>query len=103
MNIFQKILLSASIIVWIICNSTWIYFDESVYYIGIAQMIFVASFVIHSQVNSRIDKFITRFFLFLAFNNIVDELFFDPTAFSINEYLTVLLFIIYNLFRQWKR
>lgn len=84
------------VVVWIVCHNLWVLCGTSTYYFGTAFIIAVCGWILHDIHKSVI----TRIFVFLSFNNIADELFFDPSAFSLNEYLTFLLFIIYSLWRN---
>lgn len=86
------------IIFWIFCHTTWVIFGYGMYYIGTATIIFISSHLIHSvQKRNTYSRIITRLFLFLSFNNLLDEIFFDPKVFDINEYIIFIFYLIYTL------
>jgi len=64
------------------------YLPENSFYIGMAIFIFLLSLIIFMQ-NRKL--FISFFLLCIAFNNLIDELFFDPKKFGINEILFALI------------
>jgi hypothetical protein len=96
-------LLIGSLITWIACSNLWPYTDLPIYYFGIAQIIFVSSLIIYNQPHQLSkQKFISRIFLFIAANNLIDELIFDPQAFEWNEYLSFLAFLVYSSWKTYK-
>lgn len=104
MKKWQALTLTVSLIVWLACNNLWIYTDYPIYYFGIAQIIFVASLLIYTQPNkTKYQNFISSIFLFISANNLLDELFFDPQAFELNEYISFVAFTIYSLWKHYKR
>jgi len=66
----------------------WSYLPKGSFHIGMAFFIFTITTVIFSQ-NNKI--FISFFLLCIAFNNLLDELFFDPKSNGINEIVIVLI------------
>ena len=104
MKRWSTLLLTASIVVWITCNNLWVYTSTPIYYFGIAQLIFISSLIIHVQPSkSKYQLFISRAFLFLAANNLLDEMFFNPQAFELNEYLTCASYVIYSLWTTYRK
>lgn len=95
----HSIILLISIVVWVVSYNIWQFTLPNVYYVGTAQLIAVASWIIHTKTEG-IHHLISRVFLFLAFNNLLDELFFDPTKFEWNEFLMLLVFIVISLWRR---
>lgn len=95
-----NILFIISILFWVVSYNIWQYTAPNIYYIGNAQMIMVCSWMIHQKTNS-VHHVISRLFLFLAFNNLIDEIFFDPTAVEWNEFVIFALYLIYSLFK-WR-
>ena len=93
-------ILGISLLIWIVTYNVWQYTDACIYYIGTAQIIMAASWIIHTRTEG-VNHFISRVFLFLSFNNLADELFFDPTAIELNEFLMFALFLIYSAWK-WK-
>ena len=93
-------ILSISLCIWLITYNIWQFTVPNVYYVGTAQMILVASWLIHKTTNG-IHHVVSRMFLFLAFNNLVDELFFDPTSVEWNEFTMVFFYLLYSL-RSWR-
>jgi len=90
------IFLIVGLLVWIFCHTAWMFTSYNTYYIGTAFIIFVSSYVINNITeNKSYHKLITRLFLFFAFNNLLDEIFFDPKVFDWNEYLICLSYLIY--------
>lgn len=84
---------------WILCNTAWIWFGEPLYYYGVAFMIASTSVVIY-RLNRNL---LSTFFVFFAFNNLVDELFFDPTKIEINEYLFCLFYLVLITWRFYRK
>ena len=99
----QKAILWIAIIVSLITYMGWkpihnIY-GVQVFYVGMA--LFINLLAIYIWRNSR-RKLIPAFILLtLSINNLLDELFYDPTKFQANEILFLLLIIIYS-FKLYK-
>ena len=71
----------------------WGYLPKGSFYIGNAIFIFILSLIIFIQ-NRKL--FITFFLLCIAGNNLLDELFFEPTIFGLNElFITLIVPILY--------
>lgn len=66
----------------------WIYLPKGSFHKGVAIYIFIMASVIFTQ-NTKL--FISFFLLCIAFNNLLDELFFDPKSNGINEIIIVLI------------
>jgi len=95
-----NILLLTSLVLWVVSYNIWQFTDDSVYFIGTAQLVMVCSFIIHKR-TAGINHIISRVFLFLSFNNLIDEIFFDPTRLELNEFTMFALFLIYSAWK-WK-
>lgn len=78
----------AATIISIAAYQLWGYLPSGSYYIGMAISILLLSLVIFHQ-NKKL--FISFFLLCIAFNNLLDELFFDPKSNGINEIVIVLI------------
>jgi hypothetical protein len=98
----QHYILLVSLIIWVVSYNLWIFFDSSVYYIGTAVFILGLSLLIDMSVKEKWKQITSKFFLILAVNNVLDEVFFNPTTFDFNEYITIFLFLIYTAWRIWK-
>lgn len=83
----NKILWVATIIS-IATYQFWEYFPIGSFYIGMSLFILLLSLVIFYQ---KPNLFISFFLLCIAFNNLLDELFFDPKSNGINEIIIVLI------------
>ena len=66
----------------------WDYLPKGSFYIGNALFIFLLSLIIFIQ---NRNLFITFFLLCIAGNNLLDELFFEPTKIGINEIIFALI------------
>lgn len=89
------------VVTWVITYNIWVLVGESTYYIGTAFMIAVCSYLINNVTKVGWQKIVSRFFLFISVNNLIDELLFDPTAFELNEYLTCIIYFIYTLWKHY--
>jgi len=83
----NKILWVATIIS-IATYQFWGYLPIGSFYIGMSLFVLLLSLVIFYQ-NPKL--FISFFLLCIAFNNLLDELFFDPKSNGINEIIIVLI------------
>lgn len=95
MSFRQSILLTLGLFVWVFTYNTWQFLGNSTYYIGTAFIVFVASLIINHNTKDNFQKLISKTFVFLSANNLIDEIFFDPTEINIHEYLS---FIIYTMY-----
>lgn len=95
----ELILFSCGLLGWVFGQLCWVYLGGQAYYISIAILIFILIYIIHLNTDSW-RKHITRLAMFISFNNLVDEVLFDPTKFDWNEILIVLLYTLFNLI-QW--
>jgi len=86
MNV-NKILWVATIIS-IATYQLWTYLPKGSFHVGMAIFIFLLTLVIFIQ---NVKLFISFFLLCIAFNNLLDELFFDPKSNGINEIILVLI------------
>lgn len=85
----MKFLLYLALSIGIFTYMFWHNLPKGSFYIGNAIFIFLLSaYIFYSERNSFI-----KFIIFgLAFSNLIDELYFDPTIIGINE--LVLLFVL---------
>jgi glutamate synthase domain-containing protein 2 len=90
--------LLVGLLIWVVCHNAWLIYGAKTYYFGTAAIIAISACILHDIQHT----FLTRVFLFLSINNLADELFFDPAAFSVNEYITFLLFFVYSIYRNRK-
>jgi len=89
----MKYILSIALVISIITYSFWNYLPKGSFYIGNSIFIFLLCLVIYLQ-NKQ--YFISFLLLCLSINNLLDELFFDPTKKGLNELIFALLIpIIY--------
>lgn len=91
--------LLCGVVIWLLCHNIWIVYGASTYYFGTAFIIAVSSYILY-DIRAH---FLTRFFLFLSINNLLDELFFDPTQFSWVEYCAFFAFFAYNTYTNRKQ
>lgn len=95
---FEKFALIGSISCLVLAYHTH-YFITGLFYIFMAIGITLAFLVIKSLCEQRKDlKNIANVCFWLSINNLLDEIFFNPTAIGINEYL----FAVIIIFWQWK-
>ena len=92
-----------STLMWVLCFSLWHFLGSDLYYIGQAQVILVLLIYVHKQANTRPQRFVSRLFVFIGFNNFLDEIFFDPSKFELNEYVIFGVFLIYSIWTYKKR
>ena len=92
----NKILWVATIIS-IATYQFWKHLPEGSFYIGMALFILLLSLVIFYQ-NRKL--FISFFLLCIAFNNLLDELFFDPKSNGLNEMIIILILPIIWLIKM---
>jgi hypothetical protein len=83
------------IIGWITGQLMWVFVGTKLYYVAVALFITILVYIIHSNTPKDWKRAISRIGLFICFNNLADELFFDPTSFSYNEIFTALIYTIY--------
>jgi hypothetical membrane protein len=96
---FEKITLICAIGVMIIGYNFHYFFWKGFYYQCMASGIFLCFALIKSLCESRKDlKKIANVCFWLSVSNLLDEIFFDPTAIGINEYVFAVIIIIW----QWK-
>lgn len=96
---YKNSLLWLSIIISLLTYLGWepikYYYGFQVFYIGMALFIFMLSLYIWKLSSKRS---IPEFVLFaLSLNNLMDELFYDPTKFEMNEVVFVFILIIYSV------
>jgi hypothetical protein len=95
---FEKITLIASITVMVIGYNFHQYCWKGFFYHCMALGIFLAFGFIKSITESRKDlKGIANVCFWLSVSNLLDEIFFNPSAIGINEYLFAIAIIIW----QW--
>jgi hypothetical protein len=66
----------------------WLYLPKGSYYLGMAIFIMLISIIIFVQNHKLFSSF---FLLCIAFNNLLDELFFNPEYNGVNEIVIVLI------------
>ena len=88
-------------LIWVACWVLWILFQADLWFIGNAQFIFVLVCYIHKTVETERQRFISRTFVFIALNALIDELFGDPTKIGITEYLIATAYAVYQ-FAKWR-
>ncbi len=105
MKIESKIIFIATFIISILVYQLWKPLlnccDIKIFYPGIALMILGYSIIIYSECKGKF-KMICEAFMWLAVNNFLDELIFDPTHLQKHEYVAFLI-IIFNLLYKWIR
>lgn len=93
----DKIILSISFLLAVASSTFWMPIKEqfgfSIYYIGTALAVFGYSIVLWRKYKNVW----TELILAGTTNVLVDELFFDPTKFEINEYILFTLCILWTL------
>lgn len=96
-TIVDKIILAISFLLAIASSTLWMPIKEqfglSIYYIGTALAVFGYSVVLWRKYKNTW----TELILAGTTNVLVDELFFDPTKFEINEYILFTLCILWTL------
>ncbi len=113
-----KIILIATFIISVVTYSGWSYIKEytglkifypctALMFVGYTYVIFL--FAKKAYFNDRKNRFIvffTRIIYLTTVNNLVDEIFFNPRAININEYLGFALIVVvayYNYYRKWEK
>ena len=95
----QKALLWIAIVVSLVTYMGWKPIHEKfgfqIFYIGMALMINLLA--IHIWINARKKVLPAFVLLVLSINNLLDELFYDPTRFQANEIMFLIIIIIYSL------
>lgn len=81
---------------WIIGQLLWVFVGTKMYYVAVATFITILVYIIHSNTQKNWKRAVSRVALFICFNNLADELFFDPTTLSYNEIITAVIYITYT-------
>jgi len=89
-----------SILFWVASYNIWQITDGCVYYISTAQVILVASYIIHTR-TFGIHHVISRAFVFIAISNLADEILFERNIAGWNEFIVLFIFLIYSIYK-WK-
>ena len=84
---------------WLVGQLLWVFVGTQAYYISVALFVTIMVGIIHRNTEENWKKHVSRIAMFICFNNLADEIIFDPTKFSYNEILTALIFAIYT----WKK
>ena len=116
MNNRAELVLKITFVMSVINYSLWSYIEEwigikvfyygnAASYVGYLYVIYEYTRILYKQ-NNKFSELITwsEIALASAVSNLADELFFDPTELSINEYVGFLLIIImavYNDHKLW--
>ncbi len=96
---FEKIFLIASFASILIAFNAHPILGDWIYYKGISFGMMLSFWLIYSLTKQRKEVvFWSKTIAFLATNNFIDELFFNPTAFQVNDYLVAVIIIIW----QWR-
>lgn len=93
-NKIAKILSIVSLSMIVMSYSLWHYISPQIWYISIAFGLLMFTYVLNLFYSGC---FFFRIMFELALNNLVDELFFNPTKVEINEYITALIIVIIEM------
>lgn len=97
MGKFNTVLLYIGLSIWVALYSLWYLFDcQQLYFIGQAILIFIVAIIFFRIFKSKV----TKIFLILAVNQLVDELLMNATTIRISEYITIGLVIMYILVKN---
>lgn len=83
-----------TILLWIVSCSIWITCGINIFYIGNALTILGLCLVIY-LLNTKIPKWLSSFGCFVAGNNLLDELIFEPWEFNWTEYILGIIAFLY--------
>lgn len=107
--IVERIRINFLLLFAIACNTIprWVplgtIFGKKVYYVGQALsfvLIILAGRI--KTVDDEVTKIFFDFTMWLAISNLMDELFFDPVSFGVNEIIFSTLVIIWTVYRVIK-
>lgn len=98
----MKLALFISGVFWVICWTLWHICGADLWYIGNAQFIFACVAYIHYNTQEIKKRFVSRVFLFIAFNSLFDELFGDPQKIGYVEYAVSITYILYQTYKWIK-
>lgn len=90
----KNTLLYIALIVSILTYTFWHYLPKGFFYVGNAFFICIISFCLFRYTKN---SFVSLVIFLLSINNLIDELFFDNTKISLNEYLTAFIIIVISL------
>lgn len=95
----NKVIIATTLVISILTYSFWSFFKEAygvkIFYSGNALTLLMMSWVI-----SRLDRgFFSSLLLVCCINNLIDELFFDPTKLQINEYIGFIITTIILVYK----
>jgi lipoprotein signal peptidase len=96
----EVILFISAIMFSMIGQLSWEIMGREVYYLSIASLTLSLILIIHKNTKGWL-KYITSIALFIAINNLIDEIFFDPTKFSWNEIFTIIVYIIHTITKKY--
>jgi len=115
MNNRAELVLKITFVMSVINYSLWSYIEDwigikvfyygnAASYVGYLYVIYEYTRILYKQ-NNKFSELITwsEIALASAVSNLADELFFDPTELSINEYVGFLLIIIMAVYNDHKR
>lgn len=101
-NMLKKhFLLIGSALVFILGQNFWSYVDSSFYFICQA-FAWVMVYIYIVVTTHSLTKIIAEGILLLSISNLLDELFFNPLKVGINEYVFLLLIIVWTIIRLRK-
>lgn len=97
-----RILAILCLLICIFTYNLWYYFGKGIYYKGLA-LHFICTYALCFVSQKIKDSFVSDcalIGLLLAMHNLVDESFFNPTKFEINEIVAAILIICFVLFKR---
>jgi len=95
----SELLAAAAGIVWLLTYQLWWIIEcPRIYEIGTALTILFLILAIHISAIKPFSIF-SLAFVVIAFSNLADEIFFDPTSFDINEYIAAAIIFVIVIFR----
>lgn len=100
MKLSSKILLIVAFSCGIIAYNLRFWLWEDAFYHFIALEFVLLYFLIWNEVESRIWSVVARTMALVCLDSLIDELFFDPTRISLNEYIGFVLIIIITIFYE---
>lgn len=102
----NKLICVLLMIISVITYQFWYSLKEEygikVFYIGVALIFQGFTFVIWNESKSKAFRYFMEFFTLLCFNNLIDEAFFNPTKFEINEVIIALILLTRFILILWK-
>jgi branched-subunit amino acid ABC-type transport system permease component len=99
----DRVILFSALAVLIAAYNLWPRLWEGAFYQGIA-FGFLLLFLVLRRISKeeRYIRAMATIGAWLAFNNVLDEIFFDPKKFGINEYIAACIVIFITCRRLWR-